>query len=146
MEQVKKVSPNNSIVERAEGVIKKLKLDKYGKIALKTNQIRKILTAVNILANKVAIYKAENPGTKYLSEELVAEVQYLQVKLVYQVGREKKDTKQQFQPGPVEDFISNAKLINAVRSIDNSIVKFENFNRYMEALIAYHKFYGGKDA
>ena len=51
----------------------------------------------------------------------------------------------QFQPGPVEDFVNNAKLLATVRNIDDSIIKFENFNRYMEALVAYHKFYGGKD-
>ena len=140
------VAPKNSIVDRAEGVIRKLKKDKYGKIALKTNQIRKFLTAVNILANKVAIYKAEHPGIKKLPEELIDEVQYLQVKLIYQVGREKKDTKPQFQPGPVEDFVNNAGLISAVKNIGNSIAEFEKFNRYMEALVAYHKFYGGKDS
>ena len=145
MEQVRKVAPKTSIVDRAEGVIRKLKQDKYGKIALKTNQIRKFLTAVNILANKVAIYKAEHPGIKKLPEELIDEVQYLQVKLIYQVGREKKDTKPQFQPGPVEDFVNNAGLISAVKNIGNSIAEFEKFNRYMEALVAYHKFYGGKD-
>ena len=146
MEQVRKVAPKTSIVDRAEGVIRKLKKDKYGKIALKTNQIRKFLTAVNILANKVAIYKAEHPGIKKLPEELIDEVQYLQVKLIYQVGREKNDTKPQFQPGPVEDFVNNAGLISAVKNIGNSIAEFEKFNRYMEALVAYHKFYGGKDA
>ena len=145
MEQVRKVATKNSIVDRAEGVIRKLKKDKYGKIALKTNQIRKFLTAVNILANKVAIYKAEHPGIKTLPEELIDEVQYLQVKLIYQVGREKKDTKPQFHPGPVEDFVNNAGLISAVKNIGNSIAEFEKFNRYMEALVAYHKFYGGKD-
>ena len=81
-----------------------------------------------------------------MSEKLEAEVQYLQVKLVYQVGREKKDIKPQFQPGPVEKFVNNARLLEAVKSVGNNIGKFENFNRYMEALVAYHKFYGGKDA
>ena len=145
MEQVKKIS----IVEKAEKGIKGLiEKNRNGKevIRLKTNQIRKFLTAVNILANKVAIYKAEHPGTKEMSEKLEAEVQYLQVKLVYQVGREKKDIKPQFQPGPVEKFVNNARLLEAVKSVGNNIGKFENFNRYMEALVAYHKFYGGKDA
>lgn len=145
MEQVKKVSPKGNIVERAENVINNLKPNKHGGIALKTNQIRKFLTAVNILANKVAIYKAEHPGATELSEDLTAEMQYLQVKLAYQVGREKKDAKSQFQIGPVEDFVNNAGLISAVKNIGNSIAEFEKFNRYMEALVAYHKFYGGKD-
>ena len=79
-------------------------------------------------------------------KRLTAEMQYLQVKLAYQVGREKKDAKSQCQIGPVEDFVNNAGLISAVKNIGNSIAEFEKFNRYMEALVAYHKFYGGKDA
>ena len=145
MEQVKKPS----IVEKAEKVIKGLiEKDKNGDdvIRLRTNQIRKFLTAVNILANKVAVYKAEHPGTKEMSEKLATEVQYLQVKLVYQVGREKKDKKPHLPPGPVEKFVNTANLIARIKSIGNNIAKFENFNRYVEALVAYHKFYGGRDA
>ena len=129
---------NMDIVQKAESVIKSLRHPR-GKemvIDLKTNQIRKFLTAVNITANKVSIYRSKYPQSKQLSDELADEIRYLQVKLVYQ-ARDK---------GVVKKFIEEAKLLTFVKDIGNSIVKFEKFCRYVEALVAYHKYYGGKDA
>ena len=42
-------------------------------------------------------------------------------------------------------FVKEAKIIECIDEIGNSKAKYLLFNRYMEALIAYHKFYGGKD-
>ena len=130
---------NKDIVRKAENVINLLKhQNRRGDlvITLKTNQIRKFLTAVNITANKVSIYRSKYPQNKQLSDELADEIRYLQVKLVYQAGRDKV----------VKDFIDKAKLLTLIKDIGNSIVKFEKFYRYVEALVAYHKYYGGKDA
>lgn len=130
---------NKDIVRKAENVINLLKHpNRRGDlvITLKTNQIRKFLTAVNITANKVSIYRSKYPQNKQLSDELADEIRYLQVKLVYQAGRDKV----------VKDFIDKAKLLTLIKDIGNSIVKFEKFYRYVEALVAYHKYYGGKDA
>lgn len=130
---------NRDIVQQAENVIKSLqRKDKQGKdvIYLKTNQIKKFLTAANMLANKVSIYRSKHPQEKKLSGELVDEIRYLQVKLVYQAGRDKT----------AKEFIEAAGLLPMVKQIGSSIVRFEEFSRYVEALVAYHKFYGGKDA
>lgn len=138
-----------NIAETAEKVMLALQelniKTKQKEIKLKTNQIRKFLSAVNAIANKVAVYKAQHPGADVLSEELTMEIQYLQIKLVYQVGREKKELNPRFQPGPVEKFVQQAKLVERIKALGNSIKAFEEFNKYMEALVAYHKFYGGKD-
>ena len=100
-----------------------------------TSQIRKFLTAVNATSNKVQIFKAQNPRAKELSGELVAEIKYLQVPLVYQAGRDKF----------VKNFISGTKMIDMINAIGNDIRAYDNFAKYVEALVAYHKFYGGKD-
>lgn len=100
-----------------------------------TSQIRKFLTAVNSVANKVTIYKAKNQGIKELSDDLAAEIKYLQVPLVYQAGRERT----------VKDFINKTQLLERINSIGTSLKDFENFSKYIEALVAYHKYYGGKD-
>ena len=50
-------------------------------ITLKTNQIRKFLTAVNVVRNKVDLYKAKNKGAESLSKELTAEIKFLKVNL-----------------------------------------------------------------
>lgn len=130
---------NRDIVQQAENVIKSLqRKNKRGEVViyLKTNQIRKFLTAANMIANKVSIYRSKHPQEKKLSSELVDEVRYLQVKLVYQAGRDRS----------AKEFIDAAGLLPMVKQIGSSIVRFEEFSRYVEALVAYHKFYGGKDA
>lgn len=132
--------PMENIVAEAEKVIKSLVCeDSWGnkRIKLTTGQIRKFLTAVNRTANKVEIYRSQNPQAKALPENMVGEIQYLQVQLVYQAGRERS----------VKEFIDkdHANLIARIKAIGNSFEKFEEFCRYVEALVAYHKFYGGKD-
>ena len=122
------------IISRAEAVIKDLPKDRYDKIQLKTNQIRKFLAAVNSVSNKVTVFKAAS-DSKELSNAIADEIRYLQVILVYQSGRERS----------VKEFVSMAGLLDMIKSIGKDISKYEEFARYMEALVAYHKFYGGKD-
>lgn len=126
------------IAAEAEKVIKGLlHEDKRGNkvIDLKTNQIRKVLTAVNSLTGRIDVYKAQNGQTDVLPDDLAAEVKYLKVKIVYQAGREKA----------VKKFADDAGLIRRIDGIGTSIPKYEDFARYIEALVAYHKFYGGRD-
>ena len=126
------------IAAEAEKVIKGLlHEDKRGNmvIDLRTNQIRKVLTAVNSLTGRIDVYKAQNGQTDVLPDDLAAEVKYLKVKIVYQAGREKA----------VKKFADNAGLIRRIDGIGTSIPKYEDFARYIEALVAYHKFYGGRD-
>lgn len=129
-----------NIVDKAELAIKSIgKQDKNNPnklfIKLKTNQIRKILTAVNILKNKVDIYKIANPQAKKLDEELQMEIEFLRVSISYQAGRENL----------VREFVEKADLLNMVKNINGDIKAFENFCRYIEALVAFHKFYGGQE-
>lgn len=133
-----------NIVDKAELAIKSIRKpnkknhDKLV-IELKTNQIRKILTAVNILKNKVDIYKIANPQAKKLDEELQMEIEFLRVNIAYQIGREKG------KENLVREFVEKADLLNMVKNINGDIKAFENFCRYIEALVAFHKFYGGQD-
>ena len=133
------------VISQAESVIKSLlHKDKYGNdvLDLKTNQIRKFLSAVNAVSNKVSVFKAANPNEKELSANIADEIRYLQVMLVYQIGREKSASK---YTGPIEKFENKAGLIKTIKSIGTSIEAYENFARYMESLVAYHKYYGGRD-
>lgn len=133
-----------NIVDKAELAIKSIRKpnkknhDKLV-IELKTNQIRKILTAVNILKNKVDIYKIANPQAKKLDEELQMEIEFLRVNIAYQIGREKG------KENLVREFVEKADLLNMVKDINSDIKAFENFCRYIEALVAFHKFYGGQE-
>ncbi len=123
------------IGKEAEEVILALKNQNNGRINLKTSQIRKFLTAVNAITNKVDIYKAKHLDATELPDELVGEVQFLKVKAAYQAGRNKN----------VKDFMIKSKMKDEIQRVGTSIVKYGEFARYIEALVAYHKFHGGQD-
>lgn len=130
------------VVDDAEKAIKALQYtDKFSniKMDLTTSQIRKFLTAVNVVRNKVDLYRAQNKKAAVLSAELVMEIKFLKVNLLYQAGRDTSRTK------VVKKFIDEARLDKIIDDIGNDMKKFAKFCKYVEALVAYHKFLGGKD-
>ncbi|MBS5425955.1 type III-A CRISPR-associated protein Csm2 [Phascolarctobacterium succinatutens] len=129
---------NFDVVTEAEKAIKGLQYkDRYDntKIDVTTSQIRKFLTAVNVVRNKVDLYKAKNKGAESLSKELTADIKFLKVNLLYQAGR----------TDAVKQFMTVSKLNVIIDSIGDSLARFVKFTKYVEALVAYHKFLGGKD-
>lgn len=126
---------NYDVVDDAEKVIKNLEKDKYGKIALTTSQVRKFLTAVNVVRNKVDLYVAQNKNSAELSSELIAEVKFLKVNLLYQAGRS----------ATVKQFMDTSNLAAIIDDVGSNLKKFQKLCKYVEALVAYHKFNGGKD-
>ena len=126
-------------VDLADKVMKKLSTatEKWGKPSMvTTSQLRRFLTAVNTVTGKVEQYQNETGTLEKLSTDLAAQVKFLKVKLAYQVGRQGK---------VVADFAKEADLMAAIDSIGSDAKKYEEFARYVEALVAFHKFYGGKD-
>ena len=111
------------IIARAENAIKGIMVkDKFNNnvLLLKTGHIRKFLTSVNLVRDRVE----------------VAEVKFLKVKLMYLAGREKNI---------VGAFVEKSGLIEMIDSIGDSTERFDTFAKYVQALGAFHKFYGGKD-
>lgn len=132
-----------NIVDMAENVIKSIRKPSKNNpneffIGLKISQLRKILSAINVLKNKVDIYKINNPSSNKLSTDLAMEVKFLRVNIAYQAGREK-------EPKQVQPFVEKANLLTMIDNIKDDIKSFEVFCKYVEALVAFHKFYGGKD-
>ena len=119
-------------IEIGEQIGKKLQED-----GIKTSQIRKFLSAVNSVANKIQNEKEE------LSDDLANEIQYLRIKLAYQAGRE--DVKKKPDPNNFGLHYLQKALDSALKNIGKSKSKYEEFNRLVETIVAYHKFYGGKD-
>lgn len=125
-------------VDVAEEVIKKLrkpdrKPDKNEgfKLALTTSKIRNILSMVSELYTD-----AQHARGEKLSEDMVGRVQYLRMRIAYEAGREGRKN-------AVKDFVNTAELLPRISEIGNSRQKLLLFCNYMEALVAYHKFYGG---
>lgn len=121
---------NINYVDRAEEVILKLKEEGKGRIRLTTSQIRNILTITSTIYDNAKRKKGP------LDEEELMSVQLLRTKFVYESGRDKN----------VEQFIQMADLINLIKSVGDSREKLILFCKYMEALVAHHRFEGGKDS
>lgn len=99
------------------------------KALITTSQIRKFLSAVNCLENKILSCEKE------LSQEIANEIKYLKVKLAYQVGRDNKNAGLRNLYNEIEPLISQ---------IGTSKDNYTKVARYIEAIVAYHKFNGGE--
>ena len=123
------------VAAEAENVILKLKEKGNDKIYLKTSQLRKFLSAVNAVTNRVMVYHAQHLDETKLPITLAFEVKYLKVKFAYQAGRMRE----------VREFGETARIKEHIDRVGDSFREYQCFARYMEALVAYHKFYGGRD-
>ena len=99
-------------------------------INLTTSKIRGILSLVTELYNDIIHEPADELG-----EEYIERIQYLRLRITYEAGRDDE----------VRKFVKNSRLIVYVKAIKNKN-DFLRFTKYVEALVAYHKYYGGRDA
>lgn len=92
---------------------------------LTTSKLRNLLSLTSTLfdESKVKEYDA-----------LLDRIAYLRVQFFYQAGREIA----------VKDLVEKAQILDALKEIEDRET-LQRFCRYMEALVAYFKFYGGKD-
>lgn len=121
-------------VDKAEAVMKKIDTakDRNGR------PIKKITTSKirNLLAMSADIYNELVDSDEQLGEDVKARIEYMRVRFIYEAGR---------NPNDVKVFIDEAQILDAIKEIKGSKKRFILFNHYMEALVAFHKFYGGKD-
>ena len=120
-------------LDKVENTIKVLKTKKNqrGKpIGLLTvSQIRNLLAMSADILNEVLEYPEEK-----LSEELLDRISYLTVRFYYEAGRDEK----------VKSFIETANLLPFLKGIQTR-KQYIQYYQYMEALVAFHKYHGGKD-
>ena len=105
-------------------------------IKLTTSKIRNILMMVSDLYNEAIRNKDEK-----LNEDIVSRTKYMKMRLVYEIGRDKSNGKR----FGVEEFARKAHLIEIIDSIGDKRENLILFCNYMEALVSYHKYYGGRD-
>lgn len=120
---------NENYVSQADAVMHRLMNDRYGR-NLTTTKIRKILSMVSDLYTEARLY-----ATDLLDQEILGKLQYLKLHIVYEAGRERL----------VENFVKEAGLLSEIDAIGTSRKQLILFCHYMEALVAYHRFYGGRD-
>ncbi|MBC7075731.1 MAG: type III-A CRISPR-associated protein Csm2 [Syntrophomonadaceae bacterium] len=106
---------------------------------LTTSKIRNILSLVNDIYSQVINWKEEE-----LPQEITDRIRYIKVRLAYEAGRENQQTDRD-KDKKIKEFIDKTGLIEAVDYIASSREKFIRYAKYLEALVAYHRYYGGKD-
>lgn len=94
-----------------------------------TSKIRNILSLITELYNEVTLTAGDT-----LSPQQAERLQHIRVRLIYECGREQQ----------VKNFVAATMLLKYIRGVDNDRQKFIRLARYMEALVAYHRFYGGE--
>ena len=122
-------------VDEAEKAIIELKNKKYknGKPIqmVTTSKIRNLLSMVADIYNDVLTTKEEK-----LNNDFIGRINYMKLRFYYEAGREIT----------VKTFLETAKVFDVIKGIGNSRSNYILFSRYMEALVAFHRYYGGKDA
>lgn len=130
---------DNDYVDKAENAIKSLveesKKNNRGKVSIvTTSKIRNILAMTADIYNQVLANSSEK-----LSNEIYGRIQYLRVRMLYECGRDdSRDEK-------VKKFVERTQLLEILKEIGTSKSNYILFNKYMEALVAFHKYYGGKE-
>lgn len=122
-------------VDQAESVIKEI----YSSSGKKNNKDSESITSSklrNILSLAADIYdKAISDRSTTFSEELRGRVEYLRIRVVYEAGRDNK----------VRLFIDKANLIGYLKLIGSDKTRYTLFYHYLEALVAFHKYYETKN-
>lgn len=125
---------DENYVDKAERAISLLEKDNKGNYLLTTSQIRNLLSLCSFLYDRSKERKFD---------ELINDVSYLRVQFVYQSGRNSvKVNRQTFFP--IKDLVEKGQILEALKEVKDRET-LQRFCRYMEALVAYFKFYGGKD-
>jgi CRISPR-associated protein Csm2 len=95
-----------------------------------TSKIRGLLSMVSDIYNDVLHETGET-----LSSDIVSRISYMKVHFYYEAGREKR----------VKSFLETAEVFSVINEIKGKRSGFILFSRYMEALVAFRKFYVEKD-
>ena len=124
------VLEKTNYVDKAEDVVNNLMRDKKNHLILTTSKIRNILSMISTIYNEVIHYPSDK-----LNEDIVERLKYLKMRFAYEAGREKA----------VKNLIEVAKIFEIIEWIGNDKQKCILFCKYMESIVAYRKFNGGKD-
>ena len=122
----------DNYVEIAETAIKDIcerkdQRGNKGRDLVTTSKIRNLLAMSADIYNEVIISQKE-----VLSKEIIGRINYMKIRFIYDAGREKK----------VGIFLQQTKLLEYLEGSKEGRTQYILFNRYMEALEAYRKYYG----
>lgn len=124
----------SNYVDLAEAAIQKLcgLVNKQGRPipVVTTSKIRNLLAMTADIYNEVTNSKSEK-----LSADIIGQINYLKIRFVYEAGRDMA----------VKNLVEIADILEHIGEIKGSRKQYILFSKYMEALVAYRKYYGGRD-
>ncbi|HHT50927.1 MAG TPA: type III-A CRISPR-associated protein Csm2 [Eubacteriaceae bacterium] len=137
----RKTIQGEDYVDKAERLMKELSK------VITTSKIRDLLAQVNELYNDIILQPDEK-----LSKEHVEAIRHLKVKMIYDAGRDRQErlsgqdrNDRRFREGKLTYFFNQTGLLEMVSNIGDSRKRFLDYCKYFEALVAYHKYYGGRE-
>ena len=120
-------------VNTADAVIRYLKEESAkpkGTAVVSTSKIRNLLAMSADIYNEVLCL-----DTDELSDECKSRIEYLKVRMIYEAGRDVA----------VKNLIDVSGMRGLLNKVKNKNKEFILFNRYMESLVAFRKYYCGND-
>lgn len=111
-------------VDEAEKIMQ----ENYKKIT--TSKLRNLL---NLLMD---VYNTETLRTEEtISEESAVKLQMARIRMAYECGRDRN----------VKEFVEAAHMMPWLKDIGKSREKAIRYVHYLEAIVAYHRFFGGRE-
>jgi CRISPR-associated protein Csm2 len=130
-----KIINNENYVDKARDVIEKLKNctnDRGWTVdLLSTSKIRNVLAMTANIYNEVMLLT-----DSVLTDKIKEQITYLRIRCIYEAGRNGNE--------PVKYFVKESGILEILPSIE-SRKDYILFSHYMEALVAWRKYLGGKD-
>ncbi len=118
--ELEKYSKNMNKIKHAENIMKNMYASR-----ITSNQIRIILSIFVNIKNKINL-----SATEQLNDEYKATIQYAKAKVMYQISRTNS-----------KKFYGDSYIGLMLDDIDTK-TDYDNFIKYIEALVAFQKFYG----
>jgi CRISPR type III-A-associated protein Csm2 len=120
-------------VDHAEQVISGLRKHD-NKFVLSTTQIRNLLILAAALHDEVQFLRSDN---EKLTPSIIESLNRLRIQFVYQSGRDRVPST------GVKEFVRKAQLLEVLEKVNDKVTALR-FCSYMESLVAYFTYKGGK--
>lgn len=122
-----------NFADRAKDVIEHYQNKMDSKKYITPTQLRALFSLLTEVREIIRMQNSTN-----LNEEMQGRIQYIKMRFAYAAGKgEQKGEKD------VKCFVKMSGMIECLESVKDSVKQFELVCKYMEALVAYHKYYIG---
>ena len=105
-----------------------------------TSKIRNLLSLVTDIYNDESIRTEDK-----LKPDSVVKLNLMRVRVAYEYGRDNGESVGKDKVYPMKEFITQAHLREYLKGISTDRADLIRFAHYMESLVAFHRYLGGKE-